>query len=93
MLHSLNNPLRKIEVFWSGVSIPIRHSEMNTPHQTTSNHLNFSKRGIEAVAYRDGYAKPNYINSLLYSGILMIVPTEYSAGLLMALWIRVVPVL
>ena len=46
-----------------------------------------------AAPDRDGYAKPNYINSLLYSGILMIVPTEYSAELLMALWIRVVPVL
>ena len=67
--------------------------EMDTQDQTASSHLTFSKRGIERVAYRDGYARPNCINSLLYSGILMIVPTEYSAGLLMALWIRVVPVL
>ena len=47
----------------------------------------------QQVAYRDGNARPNYINSLLYSGILMIVPTEYFVGLLMALSIRVVAVL
>ena len=31
--------------------------EMDTLHQTTSNHLNFSKRGIEAVAYRDQWRR------------------------------------
>ena len=52
----------------------------------------FEKLRWFGLAYRDGYARPNSINSILYSGILMIVPTEYSVGLLMALWIRVVSV-
>ena len=39
MLHSLNNPLQKVEVVWSGVSIPTRHTK---PPQITS----IFKRGV-----------------------------------------------
>ena len=60
------------------------------------NHLKspqFFEEGYRVSGVLRWIRQTKYINSLLYNGILMIVPTEYFAGLLMALSIRVVPVL
>ena len=46
-------------MFWSGIFISEWRIGMDTPDQTTLNHLNFLKRSIERVVYRDGYVRPN----------------------------------
>ena len=61
MLHSLNNPLQKVEVVWSGVSIPIRHS-LDTPLLKIEVIWGGLVWRIHfGVAYRDGYARPNHL--------------------------------